>query len=69
MEGLRRRRNALLALQREFTGSRLEKQILMHAFALLVPVDGSEPITEEPQKRITDLPLVIPDRSQGGYPS
>jgi hypothetical protein len=69
MEGLRLRRNSLVALQREFTGSRLDKQILMHAFALLVPVHGSEPITEEPEKLITDPPLVIPDRSQGGTPS
>lgn len=69
MEGLRRRRNATLALQREFTDSRLEKQILMRAFALLVPVDGSEPSAEEPGKAAADPPLVITVRSQGGSPS
>lgn len=54
MEGSRTRRTTTVSLQREFTGSRLEKQILMRAFALLVPVDGSEPIAEEPEKAATD---------------
>jgi hypothetical protein len=65
MEGLCRRLNATPALQREFTGSRLEKQILMRAFALLVPVDRSEPIPGEPGKADADQPLNIARRSQG----
>jgi hypothetical protein len=65
MEDLRRRGNATLALQREFTDSRLEKQILRQAFALLVPVDGSAPIAEQPGKADVDQALVITVRCQG----
>jgi hypothetical protein len=65
MEGPRRRRAATLALHREFTDSRLEKQILIRAFALLVPMDGSEPSIEEPGKTDADQSPVIASRSQG----
>jgi hypothetical protein len=64
MEG--RRRNATLALHREFTNSRLEKQVLMRAFALLVPVDGPERIAGEPGKAEVEPPPAITVRSQGG---
>jgi hypothetical protein len=66
MEGSRTRRNTTVSLRREFAGSRLEKQILVRAFALLVPVDGSEPFGEEAGKAAADRPPVIPARSQGG---
>jgi len=69
MEDLRRRCNATLALQREFTGSRLERQILMRAFALLVPADGWEPIAVEPGKADANQPLVITVCNQGGFQS
>jgi hypothetical protein len=50
MDDSRRRRNTPLLFQREFTNSRLEQQILMRAFALLVPLDGTEPIDEPARK-------------------
>jgi len=65
MEGSLTRRSTTVSLQRDFTGSRLEKQILMRAFALLVPVDGSEPIAEEPRQAAADQPPVTDVRSQG----
>jgi hypothetical protein len=65
MEGSRTRRTTTLSLQREFTDSRLEKQILIRAFSLLVPVDSSEPIAEEPEKAAADLPPATTVRSQG----
>jgi hypothetical protein len=65
MEGLRRRRDATLALHREFTDSRLERQILIRAFALLVPIDGSGPMVEQPGKADADPSPVIASRSQG----
>jgi hypothetical protein len=60
-----RRRNSPLALQREFTDSRLEKQILMRAFALLIPLDGSEPIDEPAWKTDADPCPNMGTRSQG----
>lgn len=65
MEGSCRCREGALLLQQEFIASRLEKQILMRAFALIVPVDGSEPIGEEPGQAAADQPLVVTVRSQG----
>jgi hypothetical protein len=66
MDDSRRRRNTPLALQREFTDSRLEKQILMRAFAMLVPLDGSEPIDEPASKTNADPCPNRGTRSQGG---
>jgi hypothetical protein len=66
MDDSRRRRNTPLALQREFTDSRLEKQILMRAFAMLVPLDGFEPIDEPARKTDADPCPNMGTRSQGG---
>ena len=38
MEGLRHRREPTLSLQRDFSDSRLEEQILKRVFELVIPV-------------------------------
>ena len=37
MEDLHRRREPMFSLQREFSGSRLEQQVLKRAFELVIP--------------------------------
>jgi len=37
MEGLHRRREPMFSLQREFSGPRLEEQILKRVFELVIP--------------------------------
>ncbi len=66
MEDTRRRRSVSLSLHREFTGSRLERQILMRAFALVIPTDRSDPSDEEPNEAAQDQRFANPSRSQGG---
>jgi hypothetical protein len=64
MEGVRRRRQATLSLQRGFTGSRLEKQILIRAFDLVLLARRPEQVSEEQPTTETGRP-VEPRRSQG----
>jgi hypothetical protein len=65
MEGLRRRSNAELSLQREFSGSRLEEQILRRAFELVIPVLVQQVKESESLNRDTDRVPVNPKQSQG----
>jgi hypothetical protein len=65
MESSRTRRKALLSLQREFTGSRLEKQILIHAFDLVMPAQRTDRMSEEQSLTQTGRPPVEPRRRQG----
>jgi hypothetical protein len=66
MEGSRTRQKTTLSLQREFTGSRLEKQILIRAFDLVMPARGSDRVTEEQlATETTGRPPVEPHGSHG----
>jgi hypothetical protein len=65
MEASRRRRNAPLPLQREFTGSRLEKQILMRALDLVTPARRLDRMPEEQPTTQAGRPPIGPRRSPG----
>ena len=65
MEGLRRRRPASLLVQRQFTDSRLEKQILIRAFELVVAAQRTDRVEDEQPNAETGRPLINPCRSQG----
>jgi len=65
MEGSRRRRNTTVPLQREFMGSRLEQQILIRAFDLVLPPQRPERVPDEHSTTETGRPPVEPRRSQG----
>jgi hypothetical protein len=65
MEGSSHRRQPTLSLQREFAGSRLEEQILMRAFELVIPAFRLDLVEEELSSTEADKPLVNPLRSQG----
>jgi hypothetical protein len=65
MEGSRTRRKATLSLQREFTGSRLEKQILIRAFDLVMPAQRMDRVSKEQSTTQTGRSPVEPRRSQG----
>jgi hypothetical protein len=65
MEGLRRRSKAELSMQREFSGSRLEEQILRRAFELVVPVLDQQGKETEPLNRAADRVPVNTTQSQG----
>ena len=65
MEGLRRRRPASLLVQRQFTDSRLEKQILIRAFELVVAAQRADRVEDEQPNAETGRPLLNPCRSQG----
>jgi hypothetical protein len=47
MEGSNNRRPSAVSLYREFTGSRLEEQILKRAFELVLPIHHLEPRANE----------------------
>jgi hypothetical protein len=65
MEGLRCRSKAALSLQREFSGSRLEEQILRRAFELVIPVLVEQVKESEPPSRAADRQPVNATQSQG----
>jgi len=48
MEGTGRGRRPPLHVQREFAGSRLEEQILVQVFELVVPVIRRSPVKDRP---------------------
>jgi hypothetical protein len=65
MEGLRRRSKVELSLQREFSGSRLEEQILRQAFELVIPVLVQEAKESEALNSAADRVAVHVTQSQG----
>ena len=65
MGGSRTRRKTALSLQREFTGSRLEEQILVRAFDLVMPTQRLDRASEEQPTTQTGRSPVEPRRSQG----
>lgn len=65
MEGLRRRLKAELSLQREFSGSRLEEQILRRAFELITPILVQQVKECEPLNSAADRVPVNATQSQG----
>jgi hypothetical protein len=60
MEGSSRRRHPTLFLQREFAGSRLEEQILMRAFELVIPAFRLDVVEDELSSTEADKPPVDP---------
>ena len=65
MEGSRRRRLSALLVQLQFTGSRLEKQILIRAFDLVMPARCPDRMPDEQPTTEPGRPPVSPRRSQG----
>jgi hypothetical protein len=65
MEGTSRRRQPALSLQREFAGSRLEEQVLIQAFELVVPALRQDLVENEFWRTEVDNPPVNPLRTQG----
>jgi hypothetical protein len=65
MEGLRQRSKAALSLQREFSGSRLEEQILRRVFELISPVLAQRVKESEPLNSAADRVPVSATQSQG----
>jgi len=65
MEGLHRRRGPTLSLQREFTGSRLEAQILKRAFELVLPALRQQSRASNPINTESDPASAHTRRSQG----
>lgn len=65
MEDLRRRSKSELSLQREFSDSRLEEQILRKAFELVIPVLVQEAKEDEPFNSAADRVPVNAPHSQG----
>jgi hypothetical protein len=65
MEGLRHRSKTELSLQREFSGSRLEEQILRRAFELVIPVLVQQVKESEPLNSAADRVPVNATQSQG----
>jgi hypothetical protein len=52
-------------VQREFTGSRLEKQILIRAFELVMAAQRTDRVEDEQPHAATGRPPLNPCRSQG----
>lgn len=65
MEGSRRHRQPTVSLHREFAGSRLEEQILVRAFELVLPSLRRDLPTREGTDLDADKPPLNPVQSQG----
>ena len=65
MEGLRHRSKAELSLQREYSGSRLEEQILRRAFELVIPALVQQVKESYPLNSDADRMPVNATQSQG----
>ena len=65
MEGANRRRQPVISLHREFTGSRLEEQILKRAFELVLPIYHRESVADERSQAEADSTPGHSRRSQG----
>ena len=66
MEGLHRRRGPTLSLQREFTGSRLEAQILKRAFELVMAALRQEALAGDPINTASERASAHATGAQGG---
>lgn len=65
MEGLRRRSKTEMSLQREFSTSRLEEQILRRAFELVIPILVQQVKESKPLNSDADRVPVNATQSQG----
>ena len=65
MEDTGRQRQSLLALQREFVVSRLEEQILIRVFELLIPIHRQVTMRVDPPHSQVDRPAIKITRSSG----
>ena len=65
MEDTGRQRQSLLPLQREFVVSRLEEQILIRVFELLIPIHRQVTMRVEPPHSHVERPMIKTTRSPG----
>jgi len=65
MDGSIARQQPTLSLQQEFAGSRLEKQILIRAFELVMPAQRHDRVADEQSSIETDGSQVNPLQSKG----
>jgi len=65
MEDTGRQRQSLQPLQREFVVSRLEEQILIRVFELVIPLQRQVSMRVDPPNHPVDRPVMKIIRSQG----
>jgi hypothetical protein len=65
MEDTGRQRQSLLPLQREFVVSRLEEQILIRVFELVIPIHRQVTMRVDPPRNQVDRSVIKTIRSQG----
>jgi hypothetical protein len=65
MEDTGRQRQSLLALQREYVISRLEEQILIRVFELVIPIHRQVTRRVDPPHHQVDRPKIMTTRSSG----
>ena len=65
MEGTGCQRQSLLPLEREFAVSRLEEQLLIRAFELVIPIRRQETRRVDPPHHQVDRPKIKTTRSSG----